>query len=1135
MKKVFSMLLCLFMLIGVFPTMSFSAGVKNVPIIILRMDDYTARSRAIEEFEKTFEILREEDVKATFGIIGSLAEVNEQEKITAENVELFWKKTNEYLDYGIQFWHHGYTHGGYEFSGGLTYDEAKANFKKTMDLFYENTGEKLTSFGGPGNRLNDECFQMIDTEFPEIRTVFKSTSLTDSTSADITYLDNMMYVETDGELDYDKFLTSYSSLAGEDCAFMFIHPSGFSDAERETLRKIIRFLKSKGTAIMTSEEYAEHKAFNVNNVSVNGNRDVTYTIGGSDLVKDSTVLYTEIKDSEGTVLSTETFTYDGSNRRKIAIDNIEAKSVGGEYTISVSIMNDSTKVKTSTLDYVEAITYDAPIIILKLDDFHDGNAHKFKPFIQMANEENVPVSLGAIVGWSAESRADFWDLIKEWTDEGHELWCHGWNHNSDEKGSEFAGTHTYDEMKESMRLCLDRVKRMTDYDMTCFGAPGNNISDTCVEMINKEFPQIETVFFNTRASIPINAVEMNYRFNTVDGASFTVENFKDTYNPDAECAVIQLHPSNFTGTDSDGTAYDYTENFRSVIRYFKDEGCTFMTPSQYAAYKRGRFEADAAKLTNLKSGNITFSVGASEKKIIIFSLCDKDGVLKKVKYVANPLYSNRILTASIDLSGHTVENGDKLSAYIWSANSSLIPARESVSISTYKYDIIFESVRGTVPKGEAYEKGTTIVLPDMDNVESYSFDGWKKNGEGELIAPGTEYEVTDNAIFVAQWIEAFAVEFKNADGTTVLEDIRAQNGDVITLPSVEDDPESGLKFEGWKLNNEGELLLSGTSYGPVTSNKTFVAQWKKFWTGKVATDAPETQTGADGKLYYLIEDCDDLAWFANYVNTVDASANAVLCNDIYLNAQTGDLIAYTNNWNNYRIGSSDAPYAGTFDGNGKSIYGLYIAPTSKQGTYTGMFNQVSGATIKNLKLQAPYMVSYVTSDSSKYTGILIGGMTGNASTIDDVDIIGGKFTANANSTNVHSFGSIAGTITTPAGETKVANCDSSITLDTPTTAQYTYTSTNGGIGGIIGRAMGDSEKTIVIDNCSFTGHINVPGTSAVGAIIGRGAGTSSKKSYVTIKNCFGEFTATTTTNPIAGISANYTDGSNNTISQKAKS
>lgn len=127
---------------------------------------------------------------------------------------------------------------------------------------------------------------------------------------------------------------------------------------------------------------------------------------------------------------------------------------------------------------------------------------------------------------------------------------------------------------------------------------------------------------------------------------------------------------------------------------------------------------------------------------------------------------------------------------------------------------------------------------------------------------------------------------------------------------------------------------------------------------------------------YLLKDKYDLYWFANKVNTENttyATACAKLTADIVVNTNVltdgqgtgcvGSTGSYSKCSEEFRkslygwtpIGSSDNPFAGTFDGLGHTISGLY---DGREVSYTGLFGYVSGTnakvSIKNVGVEDSY-------------------------------------------------------------------------------------------------------------------------------------------------------------------------------------
>ena len=114
---------------------------------------------------------------------------------------------------------------------------------------------------------------------------------------------------------------------------------------------------------------------------------------------------------------------------------------------------------------------------------------------------------------------------------------------------------------------------------------------------------------------------------------------------------------------------------------------------------------------------------------------------------------------------------------------------------------------------------------------------------------------------------------------------------------------------------------------------------------------------------YQISSAEELLYFMFDVNNGNVSANAVLLNDIVVNAdlfkQIADLLKRTTKAGNalnawIPIGTAENPFRGTFDGNGHIISGIYIKDETQSNV--GLFGNVgSEAVIKNLGVTDSYI------------------------------------------------------------------------------------------------------------------------------------------------------------------------------------
>ena len=287
----------------------------------------------------------------------------------------------------------------------------------------------------------------------------------------------------------------------------------------------------------------------------------------------------------------------------------------------------------------------------------------------------------------------------------------------------------------------------------------------------------------------------------------------------------------------------------------------------------------------------------------------------------------------------------------------------------------------------------------------------------------------------------------------------------------------------------------------------------KTWNGTDKTPVTPTDD------VYEISTAAELAWFADQVNAGNTAYHARLTANIYVNyGQT------SNTWT--PIGDYSHMYTGTFDGNGKSVYGL----TAALFGYTG-----EGALVKNVtvygsnhaaddKDTAPKggisnqaygsfegCVSHMTI-SAKWS--VVGGIVGRlyaAGHITDCanyGAISSNWTgADQNSpTYVAEVGGIAGSSSGPITR--------SFNAGAVTVAQKGY----GGVGGIAGVL-----KSAAISDCYNTGTITGPSRTA--GIVSIANDTAS----AIVKNCYNTgkiVSVSTSTNPACGTIAGTIANSN---------
>lgn len=231
------------------------------------------------------------------------------------------------------------------------------------------------------------------------------------------------------------------------------------------------------------------------------------------------------------------------------------------------------------------------------------------------------------------------------------------------------------------------------------------------------------------------------------------------------------------------------------------------------------------------------------------------------------------------------------------------------------------------------------------------------------------------------------------------------------------------------------------------------------WDGSMST--PSISGGV-----YQIGTAEQLAWFANAVNTGNTAIKAVLTADIELNASGSTA----NEWT--PIGTTDNPFIGSFDGAGHTVSGVYINSTSSNLGFFGVVKNTADEG-KTLSVAPEFIVSKKTIlvKNLNVTGSItgkqnIGGIVG---TSDYAGIKDCYF----NGTVTGTYNSVGGIVGLATDESVIIQCHSSGTV---TGKQRT-----GGIAGL-------TESNSVISKCYSDAAVE--GTRNVGGIAGTLSGAN---------------------------------------------
>ena len=267
----------------------------------------------------------------------------------------------------------------------------------------------------------------------------------------------------------------------------------------------------------------------------------------------------------------------------------------------------------------------------------------------------------------------------------------------------------------------------------------------------------------------------------------------------------------------------------------------------------------------------------------------------------------------------------------------------------------------------------------------------------------------------------------------------------------------------------------------------------------------ENKEGGDGSpdSPYEISTATELKNFRDIVNgandqTVDSDADAKLMNDIDLSSVCSEE---KGTWT--PIGIISQQYSGTFDGNGKTISGLYI--DSSSDNYQGLFGYVYRGTVQNLSVSGSVK-------GNDYVGGVVGYNNGGT-------VTGCIFSGSGSVSGVTGSDYVGGIVGYNGTGATVSNC-----YNTGTVTGNDY------VGGVVGQNFGG------VENCYNTGTGTVTGNDFVGGVVGQNFGGTVENCYNTrtvsgsdyvggvvgdnissVTNCYNTGTVTSSGNSVGGV------------------
>ena len=271
-----------------------------------------------------------------------------------------------------------------------------------------------------------------------------------------------------------------------------------------------------------------------------------------------------------------------------------------------------------------------------------------------------------------------------------------------------------------------------------------------------------------------------------------------------------------------------------------------------------------------------------------------------------------------------------------------------------------------------------------------------------------------------------------------------------------------------------------------TPDQKFEHQYDKNGVCSTCGGWEAAKQAADG--YYEITNQGKLYWFAEKVKDGETGISARLMDDITINSNVlnnGELNTGANFTPWTPIGTEAQPFTGTFDGNNKTISGLYFNDSGKDDV--GLFGCVgTNGTVKNVTLAD----SYVSGNNS------VGGICGmnnggtvegcrNSGKVSGKGYVGGVCGYNKGSTLEKSYntGDVSGT-----GDSVGGVCGYN-----EGTLQECYN--NGDVSGTMNRVGGvcGENASGTVKGCYTTG--KVTGNDPVGSVCGWNGGGTVEKCY----------------------------------------
>lgn len=255
------------------------------------------------------------------------------------------------------------------------------------------------------------------------------------------------------------------------------------------------------------------------------------------------------------------------------------------------------------------------VLIWKFDDFGDSTFERYTEVANEIMERGMHAGFGAIGNRCTSFTDEQWKTIKKWSENGIEIWYHGYDHKCDYKGDDSSQytadfqNMSYEDMKENVAKGI-AIFAAHGIELKSIGAPNNLNDDVYLEMLNNEYPeQITSLLYAKDNSNVFEKYNLNQRINLeASVGSADCATFIKSYNSKKETTpvmVAQGHAGSWRGNNT------YSE-FIDALDFLKDEQIVTMTPTEYVNYIEGEYFKGKSEFTGISYDSAEFEYDGAE-------------------------------------------------------------------------------------------------------------------------------------------------------------------------------------------------------------------------------------------------------------------------------------------------------------------------------------------------------------------------------------------------------------------------------------------------------------------------------------------------------------------------------------------